>query len=776
MMPSRRFLGLLLLGLLAGPLAALADTLTLGVLAYRPIDQETARWQPLAEHLGKALPGQRVLLQALTYPELNRALERNELDFVLTNPAHYIELRQRNSLSGVLASLVESAGNTPLGAFGGVIFALASRQDLNSMQDLKERRVAFTGRSSFGGFQMQALELARADVPLPDKAHSLQTGMPQDLVIEAVLTGKADAGFVRTGVIEDLILKGRLKPSSLKILNSRRLQGFPYAVSTTLYPEWPFIALPHVDERTNRRVTSALLAIEPGTPLAKSLRLHGFTIAVNYAPVEELMRELRLPPFDAPPRVTLVDIWQRHRPTLIAMAVLVAAILSMTLLLAAGNRRLTRARRETDDYARRLQASEERLQLAINGANDGIWDWNLDTNAVYFSPKWKEMLGYADDELPNAFASFEANLHPVDKPAVMDMLDFYLKGDSPLYRVEFRMRHRDGGWRWILARGEALRDKEGRPFRMLGSHTDISEQKRAEEALRQAASVFANCQEGIIITDAEHRIIDVNPAFTRITGYRRDEVLGKSPSLLSSGRHDEAFYAEMWRTLNEEGIWRGEIWNRRKDGEFFAELLSIACVRDFHGQSLRYVGVFSDISHLKAQEEELNRIAHYDTLTGLPNRRLLADRIELARAHAKRGGKALAVCYLDLDGFKQINDRHGHEAGDQVLVHVTRALRQVLRGDDTLARLGGDEFVMLFGEIDQIAEGGDILERVLATVAATPLLEGAQDAISASIGVTYYPQDEADAETLLRHADRAMYRAKKSGKNCYRVFDPAQDE
>jgi PAS domain S-box-containing protein len=566
------FTGLLMLALLAGPLAALADTLTVGVLAYRPVEEESARWQPLAEHLGKALQGRQVRLQALPPPDLNRALERNELDFVLTNPAHYIELRQRNTLTGVLASLVESAGDVPLAAFGGVILTLATRHDLNNLQDLKGRRVAFTSRSSFGGFQMQALELVRASVPLPEKAHSLETGMPQDRVVEAVLAGKADAGFVRTGVIEDMARQGRLQPASLKILNSRRLQGYPYAVSTTLYPEWPFIALPHVDERTSRRVASALLAIEPGTPLAKSLRLHGFSTAANYAPVEELMRELRLPPFDAPPRVTLADIWQRHRPSLIALAVMAVAVLSMTLLLAAGNRRLTRARREAEDYARRLQSSEERLQLAINAANDGIWDWDVVTNAVYFSPKWKEMLGYAEGELPNTFATFAENLHPVDKPAVLDVLDCYLKGEMPAYRVEFRMRHKDGSWRWILARGEALRDKDGQPYRMLGSHTDISEHKRAEEALRQAASVFANCQEGILITDADHRIIDVNPAFSRITGYQRDEALGRNPSILSSGRHDKAFYDEMWRALHEEGIWRGELWNRRKNGELYAEL------------------------------------------------------------------------------------------------------------------------------------------------------------------------------------------------------------
>jgi diguanylate cyclase (GGDEF)-like protein/PAS domain S-box-containing protein len=299
--------------------------------------------------------------------------------------------------------------------------------------------------------------------------------------------------------------------------------------------------------------------------------------------------------------------------------------------------------------------------------------------------------------------------------------------------------------------------------------------RRAEEGLRLAASVFANSQEGILISDADNRIIDVNPAFTRVTGYSREEALGMDPGFLSSGRQDPDFYAAMWVSLNTTGGWQGEIWNRRKSGEAFPELLSINVVPDEQGRVRHYVGVFSDISAFKAHEEELDRIAHYDMLTGIPNRRLLGDRLDQAIARARRSGRILAVCYLDLDGFKPVNDRFGHDAGDRLLVEITRRLQRVSRGDDTLARLGGDEFVLLWNDIQQESECFVALDRILAEVAMPMLIDGVAVAVSASIGVTLFPRDNADADSLLRHADQAMYRAKEDGKNRFHLYDPEHD-
>ena len=293
--------------------------------------------------------------------------------------------------------------------------------------------------------------------------------------------------------------------------------------------------------------------------------------------------------------------------------------------------------------------------------------------------------------------------------------------------------------------------------------------------MRLAASVFANSYEGIIITDPDNVIIDVNPALSRITGFSRDEIIGQTPKVLSSGRQSPEFYARMWTSLTERDFWQGEIWNRRKSGEVYAEVLAISAVRDTDGRLQHYIAIFSDISHIKSHEAELDRIAHYDPLTGVANRRLFTERLDQAIVAARHSGKPLAVCYLDLDGFKPVNDRHGHAAGDRLLVSVTERLKGVLRSADTLARIGGDEFVLLFSQFTQLDEINGILHRVLRSLSAPFHIESTRVVVSASIGVTLFPADDADADTLLRHADQAMYRAKEAGKNRYHLFDPDHD-
>lgn len=309
---------------------------------------------------------------------------------------------------------------------------------------------------------------------------------------------------------------------------------------------------------------------------------------------------------------------------------------------------------------------------------------------------------------------------------------------------------------------------------LVGVWRDITERKRSEENLLITASVFDNSQEAILITDTDNVIIDVNSAFTLITGYSREEVLGRNPKLLSSGRHDKAFYAAMWQALEQKKAWRGEIWNQRKSGEIYAELLSIATICGDDGKVQRYVGVFSDISYLKEHEAELSRVAHYDALTGIPNRVLLADRMKQAIAKTARERNVVAVCYLDLDGFKSINDNLGHDAGDQVLVEVSRRIRYTIRAGDTVARLGGDEFVVLL-ELEKGDECVATLERLLDVIAQPIDVKDKPQMLSASIGVSIYPLDDEDSDTLLRHADQAMYVAKQSGKNRFYIYDTAMD-
>lgn len=399
-------------------------------------------------------------------------------------------------------------------------------------------------------------------------------------------------------------------------------------------------------------------------------------------------------------------------------------------------------------------------------AGGGVFD--------YVSPRWCELLDVeAVDVLRDPQAAFERILP--DELEEFKWLNDAAREQMHAFEWEGRIKRRDGEIRWLHIASQPTRMENGDVL-WDGIQYDITDRRRAEESLRINASVFDNSQEAIVVTDAANNIIDVNTAFTTITGYRRDEALGKNPRILSSGRQEKDFYEAMWKTLREKGAWRGEIWNRRKSGEVFAEMLSISVIEDHLGQVQRHVGIFSDITYFKEHEAELSHVANYDALTGVPNRRLLADRLRQAIAVANRSEAMLAICYIDLDGFKEVNDRYGHEMGDKLLVDITQRLQQVLRAGDTLARLGGDEFVMLFNELPLVEECFRILERVMEVIAQPVVLKGVQVMVSASIGVTLYPEDEGDGDTLLRHADQAMYVAKQSGKNRFHLYDALHDQ
>ena len=313
---------------------------------------------------------------------------------------------------------------------------------------------------------------------------------------------------------------------------------------------------------------------------------------------------------------------------------------------------------------------------------------------------------------------------------------------------------------------------------LAGAHSEVQHrylaQQAAEQRLKLHATAFENAYDGITLTDARGNIVDVNPAFCRITGYSRAEVIGRNPSMMQSGRHDRAFYTAMWKRILETGNWNGEIWNRNKFGEVYPELLSISAIRDAKGTVSNFVAVFADIRHLKAQEKQLARMAYYDALTGLPNRVLLADRLQHAVARARGRNTVLAVCYMDLDDFKPINDGHGHAAGDMALVQVARHLQAAVQPDDTVARIGGDEFVLLF-ERNDVDACQRMLQQTIDAIAVPVQVGSGSHPLAGSIGVTFFPHDDVEPEALLRHADQAMYRAKQAGGGRFHVFDADDD-
>ena len=357
-----------------------------------------------------------------------------------------------------------------------------------------------------------------------------------------------------------------------------------------------------------------------------------------------------------------------------------------------------------------------------------------------------------------------------DKNHVSELLDAALNGEYN----EFEFYGLDG--KYFHSNFIPIRSEDGRVEQVLGITQDFTERKQAEEKLLLSSRVFSDTHEGITITDTDMNIIDVNPAFCQITGYRRDEVIGKNPRILSSGKQSPEFYQDMWQHIHEQGHWQGEVWNRRKSGEIYAELLTISVLKDELDNVVNYVGVFTDITSSKKQLEQLSLMAHYDVLTGLPNRALFTDRFTQAIAHSKRTEHQLAICFLDLDNFKPVNDNYGHEVGDQLLIDVAKRIAASIREEDTVSRQGGDEFAILLNDIESFAQCEQTLKRIHHTLAQPFLIDGHSHKVTASSGFTLYPSDDGDIDTLLRHADQAMYQAKLEGKHRYHQFNPEHDK
>ena len=303
--------------------------------------------------------------------------------------------------------------------------------------------------------------------------------------------------------------------------------------------------------------------------------------------------------------------------------------------------------------------------------------------------------------------------------------------------------------------------------------SDITECKNFEEKLRLSSLVLENSSEGMVVTDADNLIVAVNPAFSTITGYSFEEVKGKNPSMLNSGRHDEAFYRKMWQSLNSTGRWHGEIWDKRKDGEVQAKWLTINTIRNEDGSVHRYVALFSDITERKLTEELIWRQANFDTLTDLPNRNMFRDRLNQEMKKSDREVSPLALLLIDLDKFKEVNDTLGHAVGDLLLQEATQRIRSCVRESDTLARLGGDEFTVVLSGISETGNIEDVAQKIVGKL-AEPFRLGSELAyVSASIGITLYPNDANDIDALMKNADQAMYVAKNKGRNRFCYFTPS---
>ncbi|MGR9046430.1 MAG: EAL domain-containing protein [Gammaproteobacteria bacterium] len=1022
----------------------------IGVLAYREKGKTLKRWQPLAARLEQAIPNRHFDIDVFFHDDMETAISERRLDFILTNPGHYVLLSRLHGLSAPLATLIKDENGEHVSAFGGVIFTRTSETAINTLNDLKHKTVAAASRAALGAYQLQAYELLQAGIDTENDIDFLFTGLPHDQIVTAVLTGQAQAGFVRTGVLESLIRENRLDPQAIKVIKAQSVPEFPVLLSTRLCPEWVFAALPMTDPWLTKQVVSELFRLDTYPEVLNAMGIHGFDVPADYQIVTEILRRLKMPPFDEAPAFTLKDIWLRYHWPLLAASFGIGLIGLLALRLLLAKRELVSAYRHESYQRRQLQEKETRLRgiietvpdcikivdrqgrlIELNAAGlalieaesftqvtginildlivpqdreaflnlhrkvlegtpvqleyemiglkgtrrkmqtralpiveqgqtaylgisrdisrehrqrqlrdklnydfalltehaffeavchhiaeslgleyvlagavktgadtvnvQGGWAlgaplpafdysligtpcekvigdkpcyytgtvqdffpddhwliengiqsyfgvplfnaqhgslgilvglattvrndadeviellelaaprisgeiererasaeltdseqrfhqialqsrtfvWQIDPEGLYtyVSPEVEVVLGFRPDELVNRRYFYE--LHPEQgREAFKHKALSLMQRRQSVSNFENPMITREGRVLWVQSTSFPVIDDQDCMLAYRGSDTDISARKQVDEKLQLAASVFNHAREGIMITGRDGTVIDVNEAFTEITGYDRQQVLGQNPRKFSSGHQDKAFYHRLYLELNRRGYWSGEIWNRHQSGELYALLATISVVEDDQGRPWRYVTLFFDITHIKEQQQLLEHMAHFDVLTGLPNRVSMARNLQEAMDYSRRHRRLMAVIFIDLDGFKAVNDCFGHDVGDELLKTIASTMQHIIRAGDTLARLGGDEFVAILSDLDNVDTCERALDRLLAVLKQPVTVAGTEHRISASIGVSFYPQDaDIDADQLLRQADQAMYQAKLAGKDQYYFFD-----
>ncbi|MGH8233965.1 MAG: EAL domain-containing protein [Rhodanobacteraceae bacterium] len=456
------------------------------------------------------------------------------------------------------------------------------------------------------------------------------------------------------------------------------------------------------------------------------------------------------------------------------MRIIYAAAIALLILIA-----LLGWRSHHQEQARhrwQLRLRESRLRQALWGSGDEFWDWNLERGTILRLGPEGTPGGHHEQSVP-ADEWRRTMVHPDDLASLDHALAEHLAGNSEHFEVEHRVRGLDDEWTWVISRGKVVeRDEDGKPLRVCGTERDISVMRAADRERRIASEVIRNMSEAVTVTDLDFRFISVNTAFTRMTGYAEHEVLGRDASILNGSRHAPESYSHLRQMLAETGHWRGELWQRRKDGEEFLCWVELNEVCDASGQRTHMIGVLTDITDRKRAEQELRYLANYDTLTGLPNRALLGERLGAAVISARRSGHKVGLLFLDLDRFKHVNDSLGHTAGDRTLKAAGARLRQCVRENDVVARLGGDEFTVVLEDLADVGGAEEMAQRLIQAFAKPLPVSGTQETvISPSIGIAMYPDHGQTPADLLKCADTAMYQAKASGRNTWAVYHPGMD-
>lgn len=673
----RSFLAVLLVAAVL-PAFAVDKEIRIGVLSFRPLEQTRQQWQATADHLNANITrGYHVTMEPLFFPELDKSIDAGQFDFVLTNPEHYVTLRAQHGLAAI-ATLMPLAGGHPVDSFGGVIFTRSERTDINELSDLRGKVVSSVAQQSFGSYLIERWTLFERGILIGEMKKVNFTGMPQDNVVLEVLAGKADVGFVRTGVLEGMVSEGKLKLEDIKVINQQSKEVFPQLLSTELYPEWAFSAMPTVPERVIKSLSLALLNIDPEDKAAKVGRYYGFTPPGNYAPVEAVMLRLKMNP-DRYEQFDLRDVMKKYVLELVGGGVLlILGMIGTALYLLRNNRKLR-------------NSSRERNKL--------------------------------DEELKRANASLELKVE---------------QRTHELQKSEARFRY--------------MFERHSSPM--------------------------------LLIDPVNGEIVNANLAACKFYDYTIADMRGMNIAQINT-QSPEEIAAERSHALELE-LNYFVFTHRLANGDLRTVEVYSSPV-DVEGRALLF-SIVHDITERKLLEDRMHDLAFYDSLTGLPNRRLLLDRLGKALVSCVRTHRHGALIFLDLDHFKTLNDLHGHDVGDQLLIEVANRILSCIREQDSAARFGGDEFVvMLEGLSEDMSESmvqaetvAEKIREALAQPYALKRLAVANDEAeiithycSSSIGVTIFRDHDESLEQLLKWTDMAMYRAKEAGRNAIRFFDPA---
>lgn len=607
---------------------------------------------------------------------------------------------------------------------------------------------------------MQQWELYKQGV---EPADFVFTGMPHDKVVAAVLEGKADAGFVRSGIIESLVREGKIESGAVKVLNPQSNSGFPQMTSTALYPEWPISTMPETDSDLIKAVTLALLNLESNHPLAKSMGIYGFSPPGDYSKVEAIMLRLNLHPLELK-NIKLDDFYYRYRDAIWSTAVMLMVIVLLLIKLFRIHQRLRR--------------TFLKYHLVADYTSD--WEYWLSPTdrLIYMSPSCQQVTGYEPQAFKQNPELLVQLVHPDDKEHFVQHWQIH-NHSQQLGEFEFRILNLDGQTHWIHHLCRTVFDNQGRYQGTRVSNRDITSRKTIELELHLHDAALQACADAIAITDLNAVIKWVNPAFCALTGYSESEVLGiKLPEMVNAAQHDKEIYPSLWETIRSGQYWRGEIINQNKNGDLYHEQISITPIISDIKSITHFVVVKQDISERKEIEAQIQQLAFYDPLTQLANRRLLVDRLEYAINSSQRTRKYGALLFLDLDRFKPLNDTFGHDVGDHLLVEVAQRLKASVRQQDTVARLGGDEFVVLLLELDADPKLAGIQAEQVAKKIQFKMLEPytlqanreqgdspIHYELTVSIGINLFMDQESSGHKLLKQADIAMYEAKHQGNN-----------